>query len=237
MKSFNALLSDNMLDKDSMPYERFLRSGAESLTDAELLAIIIRTGSNVNSPVDIARQVMELGKGKERGLNSLFNLSIEELMHVHGVGQIKAVKLKCVAELAKRMAYQKSEINLDFSEPSAVAEYYMERLRHEEREQTILLCLNNKLKLLQETVISIGTVNLAVLSPRDVFIHALKCGASNLILLHNHPAGDPTPSRADVAITNKIRESGIMLEINLRDHIIIGDLSYCSLMEDGLLWQ
>ncbi|SFB67925.1 RadC family protein [Butyrivibrio sp. YAB3001] len=237
MKSFNTQLSENILYKDCLPYERFLSFGAESLTDAELLAVIIRTGSNQNSPVDIARQVMQLGKGKEKGLNSLFSLSMDELQKIHGIGQVKAVKLKCVAELAKRMAKKQTKDSLDCNNPAVVADYYMEKLRHEEQEKTILLCLNNKMGLIEECLLSIGTVNSASLSPRDVFMNALKCSAANIILLHNHPTGDPTPSKADVAITSKIRESGSMLDIILRDHIIIGDRAYCSLAEKGLLWQ
>ena len=237
MKSYNSMIAENSLDKDGLPYERFLTYGAANLTDAELLAIIIRTGSKVSSPVDIARQVMSLGQGKNKGLNSLFNLTVDELMNIHGIGQIKAIKLLCIAELAKRMSYQKASATIEFNEPETVAEYYMEKLRHEDREHIILLCLDNRLKLIQESTLSIGTVNSALISPRDVFMQALKCGASNLILLHNHPAGDPTPSRADIATTNKIIESGKFLDIILRDHIIIGDMTYCSLKESGLLWQ
>jgi DNA repair protein RadC len=237
MRSFNTLLAENTAYKESLPYERFLANGAESLTDAELLAIIIRTGSSESSPIDIARQVIEMGRGKDKGLNCLFSLSLDELKKIHGIGQVKAVKLKCIAELAKRMSFQKSIEEIECNDPAVVAQYYMERLRHEDQERAILLCLNNKLRLIEECLLSIGTVNSASVSPRDVFMHALKCGASNVILLHNHPAGDPTPSRSDVAITNKICESGVMLDIRLRDHIIIGDKTYCSLREKGLLWR
>ncbi len=236
MKSFNKLLAENTVYQESLPYERFLNFGAESLTDAELLAIIIRTGTNMSSPVDIANQIISMGRGKERGLNALFSLSLDELMSIHGVGQIKGVKLKCIAELAKRMSYHKNLEELDCSNSKNVADYYMERMRHEEQEKVILLCLNSKMGLIEECLLSIGTVNSASLSPRDVFMHSLKCGAANLILLHNHPTGDPTPSKADVGVTRRIIESGNMLDIHLRDHIIIGDKSYCSLMEKGLLW-
>lgn len=180
---------------------------------------------------------MDLGIGKEKGLNSLFSLTLDELMSIHGIGQIKAVKLKCIAEIAKRMSSQTRGELLNCNNPSDVADYFMEKLRHEEQEKTILLCLDNKLNLIEECLLSIGTVNSASLSPRDVFMRALKCWASNIILLHNHPTGDPSPSKADVIVTNKISESGIMLDIRLQDHIIIGDRSYCSLREKDLLWQ
>ena len=237
MRSFNSQLADNTLYKETLPYERFMKSGPESLTDAELLAVIIRTGTNNCSPVDIAKKVMNLGRGKEKGLNCLFNLSMDELMGIHGVGQVKAIMLKCVAELAKRMSFQKTLETMDCSNSDIIADYYMERLRHEEQEKAILLCLNNKLKLIEESTLAIGTVNSASLSPRDIFMKALRCGASYMVLLHNHPAGDPTPSKQDILITNRIRESGLMLDIILRDHIIIGDKAYCSLENSGLLWQ
>lgn len=237
MKSFSSMIAEGNIHKDTLPYERFMACGPESLTDAELLAIVIRTGSSDSSPIDIAHQVMNMGKGKEKGLNSLFSLSLEELKSIRGIGTVKAVNLKCIAELVKRMSYRNSHEGPDCSSSDSIAACYMERLRHEEKEKAILLCLDNKLKLLDETVLSMGTVNSASLSPRDVFMQALKCGATNVVLLHNHPTGDPTPSKADVQITNKIREAGFMLGIILQDHIIIGNNRYCSLSDDGLLWM
>lgn len=237
LNSFNTKLAEGSICRDMLPYERFVAYGPESLTDVELLAIIIRTGTRDASPVDIAGRIMDMGVGKESGLNSLFSLTLDELKKVHGVGEVKAVKLKCIAELSKRMASRISRDSLDCSSSSQVASYYMEKLRHEDNEKVILLCLNNRLKLIDESILSIGTVNSSVLSPREVFRKALKCSASNVLLLHNHPGGDPTPSRADIIITNKIRESGNMLDINLIDHIIIGDNTYTSIAEKGLMWN
>lgn len=232
----NMILREDSV-KDELPYERFLKYGPESLTDVELLAIIIRTGSGDSSPTDIARRVLNLEKGKERGLNSLYSLSVDELKSISGIGEVKAVRLKCISEIAKRMSATKALLTLECNNSASVADYFMERLRHEEKEKVILLCLNNKLKLISEVLLSIGTINSASVSPRDIFIHALKCGASNLIIVHNHPGGDPSPSSADISITNRITRSGQMLDVILRDHIIIGDQSYCSLKDRGLLWQ
>lgn len=232
----NMILREDSV-KDELPYERFLKYGPESLTDVELLAIIIRTGSGDSSPTDIARRVLDLEKGKERGLNSLYSLSVDELKSISGIGEVKAVRLKCISEIAKRMSATKALLTLECNNSASVADYFMERLRHEEKEKVILLCLNNKLKLISEVLLSIGTINSASVSPRDIFIHALKCGASNLIIVHNHPGGDPSPSSADISITNRITRSGQMLDVILRDHIIIGDQSYCSLKDRGLLWQ
>lgn len=223
--------------KEMLPYERFISAGPESLTDAELLAIIIRTGSGNSSPIEIAHEILCLSNGKERGLNGLYSLTLDELKSVHGIGEVKAVKLKCLTELAKRMSVQSSFSGTFFESSRQIASIYMEKMRHEDREKALLLCLNNKHKLLNETVLSIGTVNSALVSPRDIFTHALKSGASCVVLLHNHPSGDPTPSRADAELTNKISESGNMLDIRLIDHIIIGNQSYYSFGEKGLLWQ
>ena len=237
LNSFNTMLAEGSVYRDMLPYERFLKFGPESLTDVELLAIIIRTGTKDASPVDIAGKILNMGTGREGGLNSLFSLSVDELKKVHGVGEVKAVKLKCIAELSKRMACSITRNSLDCSSSSQVATFYMEKMRHEDSEKVILLCLNNRLRLIDESVLSIGTVNSSALSPREVFLKALKCSASNVLLLHNHPGGDPTPSRADIVITNKIRESGSMLDINLINHIIIGDNTYTSIAEKGLMWN
>lgn len=237
MNSYNLVNDETGIYREMLPYERFVRFGPDSLTDAELLAIIIRTGTKTNSPIDIAGKILAMGRDKERGLNSLFSLSVEELQKVHGIGRVKAIKLKCIAELAKRMAARGNEITMDCSEPSEVARIYMERLRHEDREKVILLCLNNRLGLICEDVISLGTVSSAAVSPREIFMKALKAGASYVLLLHNHPGGDPSPSRADVSLTNKICKSGEMLGIDLIDHIIIGDKNYTSFKEKGLLWN
>ncbi len=237
MISHDYKIRENDTLKESLPYERFLKNGAESLTDTELLAIIIRTGSIKSSPMDIASNVMKMSHGRNRGLNGLYSLTVDELMTIDGIGEVKAVKLKCLSELSKRMSMQLLTKGLDCSCASSIADYYMERLRHEEREQAVLLCLNNRLRLIEDIVISVGTVNSASLSPRDIFAKALKCGASNIVLLHNHPGGDPTPSRSDISVTNKIRESGFMLDIILKDHIIIGDKTYYSFSEKGLLWE
>lgn len=221
--------------KEGLPYEKFLKFGAEALTEAELLAIILRTGTRNIPALSLAEQILSLNKGKERGLNSLHHISLEELMELPGVGEVKAVKLKCVAELAVRMAREKAFPALRFDHPSTVADYFMEELRHEEKEKILLLLLDNKLQLIEKYMISWGTVNASLLSARDVFIKALSCRACYLMLLHNHPSGDPSPSRQDIAITCQIKEAGELMDIPLVDHIILGDGRYVSLKEEDLL--
>lgn len=218
-----------------MPYEKFLKFGPESLSEAELLAVILRTGTKNCSAVSLAEKILSLSKGKQKGLNALHHISLSELMEIPGIGEVKAIKIKCIGELSKRMARERAEDELRFDLPSTVASYFMEELRHEEKEMILLLSLDSRLHLIEKYVLSIGTVNASLLSPREVFVRALKCQASSVILLHNHPSGDATPSREDLLVTGKIKETGELVEIPLIDHIIIGDGCYTSLKEKNLL--
>lgn len=220
---------------EELPYEKFLKFGASSLTEAELLAVILRTGTRNYSALDLARKVLNLAGGEGRKLNSLHHLSVKELMEIPGIGEVKAVKVKCLSELAVRMAEEKAADALRFDAPATVADYYMEKMRHQEKEVILLLLLDNKLKLIEEYMISQGTVNASLLSSREVFIHALRCRACYLMLLHNHPSGDPSPSRQDIQITQKIKEAGELMDIPLVDHIVLGDGCYVSLKEEDLL--
>ena len=218
-----------------MPYEKFLKFGPESLSEAELLAVILRTGTRSCSAVSLAGKILSLSKGRQNGLNALHHITLSELMEIPGIGEVKAVKIKCIAELSKRMAKERAGDELRFDLPSTVASYFMEELRHEEKEMILLLSLDNRLRLIEKHILSIGTVNASLLSPREVFVHALKCQASSVMLLHNHPSGDATPSRDDLLVTGRIKETGELVEIPLIDHIIIGDGCYISLKEKNLL--
>lgn len=221
-------------EKSVMPYEKFMTHGASALTEAELLAIILRTGTKNYSALDLAQKILSIAR-QEKGLNSLHHLSLEELMEIPGIGEVKAVKVKCLAELAVRMAKERAAQTLRFDTPHTVADYYMEIMRHQEKEIILLLLLDNKLKLIEEYMISMGTVKASLLSPREVFVQALKCRACYLMLLHNHPSGDPHPSRQDIVITQKIKEAGELMDIPLLDHIIVGDGCYISLKEEEIL--
>lgn len=219
----------------SKPYEKFIRYGAEKLSETELLAVILRTGTKNCPATELAGKVLSHSKHYGEGLNALHHLSLKELMSISGIGEVKAVKIKCIAELAKRMAKEKAFERLRFDAPHTVADYFMEALRHEEKEKVFLLSLDNKLQLIEEYMISIGTVNTSLLSPREVFVRALQCKAARIMLLHNHPSGDAAPSRQDIFITNKIKEAGLLVEIPLIDHIIIGNGCFTSMNEKGLL--
>ena len=169
------------------------------------------------------------------GLLGLCRYSIKELTEHPGIGRVKAIQIKAVAELAKRMAKKTAKKRLTFNSPDTIAQYYMEDLRHEDRENLLYLSLNTKGALIGEKLLSVGTVTSSLISPREVFIEALQNKAVGIIMLHNHPSGDPTPSHQDIFISKKIKEAGELLDISLVDHIIIGDNIYVSLKEKNLL--
>ena len=223
------------MNMQEMPYERFMAYGAASLTNAELIAVILRTGTSGASAVDLARRVLEIRAPGREALSVLYDLTLEDLISIRGIGQVKAVKLLCLAELSRRLYREGARPSLVFTSPDTVARYYMEQLRHERQETVLLLLLDNAMALIREETLSIGTVNAALVSPREIFIRAVRAGAVHIILLHNHPSGDPTPSREDIRVTRKILEAGEMLEIRLADHLVIGDRCYTSMKEAGYL--
>ena len=223
--------------EELLPYEKFEKFGPEALTDAELLAIIIRTGTQDCNSVELGKRILKLGSqsGQAKGLLTLQHVSLPELMNIKGIGKVKAIRIKCVTEFSKRIAKETFQHGIRFDKPITIAQYYMEQVRHLEVEQVILVMTDNKNQFLSDCILSKGTVNMSVLSPREIFLQAVRMQAVNILLVHNHPSGDPTPSRADVEVTNRIKEAADILNIPLVDHIIIGDNTYVSLKEIGYL--
>lgn len=222
------------LPEEEKPYEKFEAYGAEYLTDAELLAVLLRSGAKGISSLDLARKLLEPDYPKG-GLTGLYHLSVQELQKIPGIGRVKAIQLKCLLELSRRIAKEKSGTKLYFDQPSAIAEYYMEDFRHCEQEQMMVLMLNTKGILLGEEIISKGTVNASLVSPREIYLKALSYHAVSIILLHNHPSGDPMPSEEDVFLTMRIRKAGEMIGIELLDHLVLGDRKYISFREQGII--
>ncbi len=218
-----------------LPYEKFVAYGAEHLTDAELLAIILRTGTKNCNALQLANNVLKAAECGKKGLLGLFHMSLEQFSGIKGIGPVKAVKLKCITELSKRIASTKAWEDLVFQKSGTVAAYFMEKLRHRNKECVIAMLLDSKGHLIRELELSSGTVNMSLLSPRELFIEVLKAEAVQFILVHNHPSGDPSPSSDDLRITEQIRRAGQLMEIPLLDHIIIGDRSYISFKEKGLI--
>jgi DNA repair protein RadC len=216
------------------PYEKCERYGATVLSDAELLAVIIRTGTKQQRAIDLAVNILNYSTAYP-GLKGLNYFTIKELMKIRGIGRVKAIELLCLTELTRRMAKETLRESIRLTTPQSVADYYMQDMRHLTREQVILLMLDSKNKLMKDMVISEGTVNTSIMPTREIFVHAVKEGAVNIILLHNHPSGDPTPSAEDIRVSKKLTEAGNLIGISLMDHIIIGDNRYISLKEQGLI--
>lgn len=228
----NHLIKD--LAKCQRPYEKAMKFGVASLNDAELLALILRTGTNDTSVIHLAEQVLN-AHATQKGLLGLNLLLPQELTKIPGIGGVKAIQLLAIAEIAKRMNLEKLEKRIEFHTPDTIAAYYIEKCRLYNTEKTFLLLLTNAHTLIKEIELSSGTVNQAHMSPREIFIHAIRYEAVNIILIHNHPSGNPAPSEADISSTLRIDEAGKILNIHLSDHIIVAGDSYVSMLERGIL--
>jgi DNA repair protein RadC len=207
------------------PYEKCLTLGAETLSDAELLAVILRTGVSGMNSIELAQHIFSVCC-RSKGLLGLSSITIPELLKIRGVGKVKAVQIKCICELSRRTAKQSASAKLKFTEPEAIAAYYMQDLRLLEKEHMILVLLDSKCRKIAD-----GTVNASLVTPREVFAEALKYNAVSVVLLHNHPSGDAAPSHNDIAVTDRIVQAGKILGVQVIDHIIIGDNTYTSLKE------
>ena len=222
-----------------MPYEKFKRYGVENLTDSDLLAILLRTGTSEMNVQELARYLLVYASGgkaeKNLSLIGLHELSYEQLQEIKGIGKIKALQIKAVLELSKRMASERVEARLKISEPSTLAAYFMEILRHEKSERFLVVLIDAKCKMIDYEVVSTGSLTASIVHPREVYKVAIKKSAHSIIVLHNHPSGDPTPSQEDLHITKRLKSVGEVMGIPLLDHIIIGDNSYKSLREESYL--
>lgn len=226
------------LPRTQRPYEKCQREGEASLSDSELLAVILKCGTRGFSSIDLANEVLQVMEGSSYpGLSGILHISMKELMKIKGIGLVKAIQLKCIGELSKRIAMSVARPQLCLNQPDTIAQYYMEKLRHEEQEQMICMMLDSGMHLLGEPVLSIGTVDSALITPRELFKEALRYHAVSVILIHNHPSGNPCPSEEDLLITERISRAGELIGIRLVDHLIIGDRKYVSFMEQGFMKQ
>ncbi len=216
------------------PYEKACRYGVQALSDAELLAVVLRTGTRNMNSVSLARKILSMHPIYQ-DLRSLNHLSRQQLVSVEGIGEVKATQLLCVAELAKRIACTTAKEMISYTDPQSIAAYYMEQLRHLEHEELWAVFFDYKCRMICDACMSIGTTNCTVTTPRDIYTAALRCGASHVVILHNHPSGDCTPSRQDHTFTRQIAAAGDMIGIPLADHIVIGDRRYFSMKERGFM--
>ena len=223
------------LPKQERPYEKCLHSGPGALSDAELLAVLLRSGAEGVSALEMSRCILKSLAGGS--LAMLHGAGMEDLLQIRGVGRVKAIQIQCIAELSRRIAQAKigAEDDLVYDSPETVGAYFMEEMRHENQEIVIVLCLSSKGRLLGRRVISRGSINAAILDPREIYKEALSRRAASIILLHNHPSGDPSPSSEDIEITNRIAQAGELIGIPLLDHLVIGDRAFVSMRQSHIL--
>ena len=209
------------------PYEKLELYGAEKLSNAELLAIIIKTGTKEKTVVTIAQEILKLQT--DNNLRFLQDLTIKDFMQIKGIGKVKAIQLKAVAELTKRIA-RPIDNKIKIKSAKDVANLLMPEMRYEKRENAKVILLNSK-NIVQKIInISLRGANFACLEPKDILSEAIKIGAPKIILVHNHPSGDSTPSKSDFALTERLYESAQIIGIDLLDHIVIGDGTYESIL-------
>ncbi len=208
------------------PYEKLEIYGAENLSNAELLAIIIKTGTREKTAITIAQEILKLQN--ENNLRFLQNLSIKDFMQIKGIGKVKAIQLKAVAEITKRIA-RPIDNKIKIKSAKDVANLLMPEMRYEKREIAKVILLNSKNIIEKVVNISLGGANFACLEPKDVLSEAIKLQAPKIILVHNHPSGDSTPSKSDFTLTERLYESTQIIGIELLDHIVIGDGTYESI--------
>ena len=213
------------------PYEKLELYGPERLTSAELLAIIIKTGTKEETAVGLAQRVLKMNdKNEKNDLTFLQDISIVELTKIKGIGKVKAIQLLAVIELAKRINKPTNSNVIKIKKTADIAKLLMNELKNEKREKVKLVLLNSKNIVLKITEISYGGTNFAYIEPKDILYEAIKLQAPKIILVHNHPSGDTTPSKSDYNITDRIYESASLMGIELLDHIIIGNNQYESVL-------
>lgn len=217
--------------KEERPRERLRRHGAERLTNQELLAILLRTGNRSESALALAEKLL----ARFGSLPHLAAASFEELVAVHGIGPAKACDILAAFELAKRLAESRMEYEGVVNCPADAAQLVLRELSLADKEHFMIIMLNTKNRVIAKKVISIGHLQASLVHPREMFKEAIRRSSAALILVHNHPSGDPTPSREDLATTERLREAGAVLGIDILDHIIVGDNRYFSFREHGLL--
>ena len=217
--------------KNERPRERLLQHGPQHLTEAELLGILLGKGTRKKTAIDIARELLD----RYESLQKLFSRSPSELTTVKGIGSAKAAILSAAFELVRRVQSQKISERASFKRSSDVANHYLPLMRDLRKEVFKVLLLTRANRLIKEVLISEGTLDASIVHPRDVFKEALLEPAAGVILIHNHPSGNPNPSEEDLRITKQLVEAGRLLGIKVYDHIILAGESYRSLADEGLI--
>lgn len=227
----NSTIMMRDVPKEDRPRERLLNFGAGHLSNQELFAIIIGSGTREESAIDLANRILM----HFEGIRLLNDATIEELISIKGIGPAKGVSILAAIEIGRRMNQYKPPERYVVSSPKDGADYVMEEMRHLKQEHFVVLFLNTKNQIIHQQTIFIGSLNASIVHPREIFREAVKRSAASIICIHNHPSGDPTPSKEDIHVTRRLVDSGKMIGIELLDHLIIGDRKYVSLKEKGYL--
>ncbi|TVP84506.1 MAG: JAB domain-containing protein [Alkalicoccus sp.] len=217
--------------KSERPRERLLRDGASVLSNQELIALMLGSGTKSESVLELSGRVIR----HFDGLRLLKEATAVELMEIRGIGEAKAVQLCAALEIGRRIKQFPVEETHIVRSPQDVADYMMEEMRHLKQEHFIALYLNTKNAVLHKKTLFIGSLNASIVHPRELYKEALRYSAASFICLHNHPSGNPEPSQEDIDVTKRLTETGKMLGIELLDHIIIGDRRFCSMKEKGFV--
>ncbi|EMS74152.1 RadC family protein [Ruminiclostridium cellobioparum] len=215
------------------PYEKLEVVGAEHLSNAELLAVIIKTGTKSYTAVELAQHVLRLSH--DGRLSSLNNLSIEQLKKIKGIGRVKAIQIKAALELSKRVATNDGLLHHTIKNANDVNNLMMEEMRYLKKEIFKALLLDTKNQIIKIVDVSMGSLNSSIVHPREVFSEAVKYGSNSIIFVHNHPSGDPTPSAEDLQTTQRLEKAGSILGIKVLDHIVVGDGKFVSFKEKGYI--
>jgi DNA repair protein RadC len=219
------------IPSEERPRERMQQFGAEALSHAELLAILLRTGTSNESAIHLAQRILnECG-----GLRKLAETKWDELTQIHGIGPAKALQLQASLEFGRRVARSRLPETVKITCPQDAADLLMEELRHHKEEHFVCLFLNTKNQVIGRQTLSIGSLNASIVHPREVFKAAIRRSSASILCAHNHPSGDPTPSAEDLQLTKRLGEAGQLMGIELLDHLVIGDNRFISLKEMGCL--
>ena len=220
----------NIPDRDK-PRERLFNYGSSSLSDEELISIILKTGSKKNSVKEVSLKLLEmLGD-----IHRLRDIGISTLMKIDGIGRVKAIELKAALELGKRVYVDNDSKKIKLNSGIAIYDYFKNIIGFKKQEYFYCVYLDNKGNYLDKKCLFVGTLNSSLIHPREIFKEAYLLSANGIICVHNHPSGDSRPSKQDIMTTKKIQEIGLIHGINLIDHVIIGKNNYYSFYEDGKL--
>lgn len=211
------------------PYEKLEMYGEEKLSNAELLAIIIKSGTKEESSVSLAQRILSLEKNGENNLKFLQNISMKEFMSIKGIGKVKAIQLRALCELTKRMSTPINTNQIQINSPKDVAELLTDEMKYEKKERVKAIILNSKNVIIKIADICTGTTNSAMLRPKDVLHEIIKLGEPKIILVHNHPSGDPMPSKSDFEFTERLVQAANIVGVELLDHIVVAEKGYNSI--------